>query len=293
MTAAKKLNKETGTEVYVIKAQIHAGGRGKGGGVKIAKSLDEVKEIAEKMIGMMLKTPQTPPEGKKVRKILIAEDVYYPGPSETKEFYISILLDRKNSKNIIMYSTEGGMDIEKVAETTPELIFKETVNPTIGLQKFQARQIAFNLGLKGEAFKDMTNFIFSLYRAYVKSDSSLFEINPLLKTSDDKIIVVDSKVTIDNNALFRHPDYLDLRDLTEENPVEVEADKAGLKYIDLDGNVGCMVNGAGLAMATMDLIKQAGGSPSNFLTLVVLQMLKELKKVLELFLKIQVLKQYL
>ncbi len=263
--AAKKLNNETGTEVYVIKAQIHAGGRGKGGGVKIAKSLDEVKEIAEKMIGMMLITPQTPPEGKEVRKILIAEDVYYPGVSETKEFYISILLDRKNCKNIIMYSTEGGMDIEKVAETTPELIFKETVNPTIGLQKFQARQIAFNLGLKGEAFKDMTKFIFSLYRAYVKSDSSLFEINPLLKTSDDKIIVVDSKVTIDNNALFRHPNYSDLRDLTEENPVEVEADKAGLNYIDLDGNVGCMVNGAGLAMATMDLIKQAGGSPSNFL----------------------------
>ena len=263
--AAKRLNNETGTEVYVIKAQIHAGGRGKGGGVKIAKSLDEVKEIAEKMIGMMLITPQTPPEGKEVRKILIAEDVYYPGVSETKEFYISILLDRKNCKNIIMYSTEGGMDIEKVAETTPELIFKETVNPTIGLQKFQARQIAFNLGLKGEAFKDMTKFIFSLYRAYVKSDSSLFEINPLLKTSDDKIIVVDSKVTIDNNALFRHPDYSDLRDLTEENPVEVEADKAGLNYIDLDGNVGCMVNGAGLAMATMDLIKQAGGSPSNFL----------------------------
>ncbi|RZP12012.1 MAG: ADP-forming succinate--CoA ligase subunit beta [Flavobacteriales bacterium] len=263
--AAKKLNNETGAEVYVIKAQIHAGGRGKGGGVKIAKSLDEVKEIAEKMIGMMLITPQTPPEGKEVRKILIAEDVYYRGVSETKEFYISILLDRKNCKNIIMYSTEGGMDIEKVAETTPELIFKETVNPTIGLQKFQARQIAFNLGLKGEAFKDMTKFIFSLYRAYVKSDSSLFEINPLLKTSDDKIIVVDSKVTIDNNALFRHPNYSDLRDLTEENPVEVEADKAGLNYIDLDGNVGCMVNGAGLAMATMDLIKQAGGSPSNFL----------------------------
>ena len=263
--AAKKLNNETGTEVYVIKAQIHAGGRGKGGGVKIAKSLDEVKEIAEKMIGMMLITPQTPPEGKEVRKILIAEDVYYTGESETKEFYISILLDRKNCKNIIMYSTEGGMDIEKVAETTPELIFKETVNPTIGLQKFQARQIAFNLGLKGEAFKDMTKFIFSLYRAYIKSDSSLFEINPLLKTSDDKIIVVDSKVTIDNNALFRHPNYSDLRDLTEENPVEVEADKAGLNYIDLDGNVGCMVNGAGLAMATMDLIKQAGGSPSNFL----------------------------
>ena len=263
--AAKKLNKETGTNIYVIKAQIHAGGRGKGGGVKIAKSLDEVKEIADEMIGMMLTTPQTPIDGKKVRKILIAEDVYYPGKSEAKEFYMSILLDRKNCKNIIMYSTEGGMDIEKVAETTPELIFKETVNPAFGLQKFQARQIAFNLGLKGDAFKDMTKFIFSLYKSYVKSDSSLFEINPLLKTSDDKIIVVDSKVTIDNNALFRHPDYSDLRDLTEENPVEVEADNAGLNYIDLDGNVGCMVNGAGLAMATMDLIKQAGGSPSNFL----------------------------
>ena len=264
-TAAQKLNKVTGTNIYVVKAQIHAGGRGKGGGVKIAKSLDEVKQIAEKMIGMMLITPQTPAEGKKVRKILIAEDVYYQGESETKEFYMSILLDRKNCKNIIMYSTEGGMDIEKVAETKPELIFKETVNPTIGLQKYQARQIAFNLGLKGEAFKDMTKFIFSLYKAYVKSDSSLFEINPLLKTSDDRIIVVDSKVTIDNNALFRHPDYLDLRDLTEESPTEVEADKAGLNYIDLEGNVGCMVNGAGLAMATMDLIKQAGGSPSNFL----------------------------
>ena len=264
-SAAQKLNKETGTSIFVIKAQIHAGGRGKGGGVKIAKSLDQVKEIAKTMIGMMLITPQTPPEGKKVRKILIAEDVYYPGESKTKEFYMSILLDRKKCKNIIMYSTEGGMDIEKVAETKPELIFKETVNPSIGLQKYQARQIAFNLGLKGEAFKDMIKFIFSLYKAYVKSDSSLFEINPLLKTSDDKIIVVDSKVTIDNNALFRHPDYLDLRDLTEENPVEVEADKAGLNYIDLDGNVGCMVNGAGLAMATMDLIKQAGGSPSNFL----------------------------
>ena len=264
-TAAQKLNKETGTNIYVVKAQIHAGGRGKGGGVKIGKSLDEVKQIAEKMIGMMLITPQTPAEGKKVRKILIAEDVYYQGESETKEFYMSILLDRKNCKNIIMYSTEGGMDIEKVAETKPELIFKETVNPTIGLQKYQARQIAFNLGLKGDAFKDMTKFIFSLYKAYVKSDSSLFEINPLLKTSDDRIIVVDSKVTIDNNALFRHPDYLDLRDLTEESPTEVEADKAGLNYIDLEGNVGCMVNGAGLAMATMDLIKQAGGSPSNFL----------------------------
>ena len=263
--AAEKLNKQTGTNIYVIKAQIHAGGRGKGGGVKIVKSLDEVKEIAEKMIGMMLITPQTPVVGKKVRKILIAEDVYYSGESETKEFYMSILLDRKNCKNIIMYSTEGGMDIEKVAETKPEFIFKETVNPAIGLQKYQARQIAFNLGLKGEAFKGMIKFIFSLYKAYVKSDSSLFEINPLLKTSDEKIIVVDSKVTVDNNALFRHPDYSELRDLTEENPVEVEADKAGLNYIDLDGNVGCMVNGAGLAMATMDLIKQAGGSPSNFL----------------------------
>ena len=264
-TAAQKLNKETGTNIYVVKAQIHAGGRGKGGGVKIAKSLDEVKQIAEKMIGMMLITPQTPAEGKKVRKILIAEDVYYQGESETKEFYMSILLDRKNCKNIIMYSTEGGMDIEKVAETKPGLIFKETVNPTIGLQKFQARQIAFNLGLKGDAFKDMTKFIFSLYKAYVKSDSSLFEINPLLKTSDDRIIVVDSKVTIDNNALFRHPDYLDLRDLTEESPTEVEADKAGLNYIDLEGNVGCMVNGAGLAMATMDIIKLSGGFPANFL----------------------------
>jgi succinyl-CoA synthetase beta subunit len=263
--SAKKLNDLTGTEWFVIKAQIHAGGRGKGGGVKLAKSLQEVKEISESIIGMQLITPQTTSEGKKVNKILIAEDVYYPGNSEPKEFYISILLNRSSGKNMIMYSTEGGMDIEMVADKTPHLIFNEEIDPALGLLSFQARKIAFNLGLEGAAFKSMIKFISSLYIAYVASDASLFEINPVLKTSDDKIIAVDAKVSIDDNSLFRHPDFKNLRDLAEENPVEIEASEAGLSYVDLDGNVGCMVNGAGLAMATMDLIKQSGGSPANFL----------------------------
>jgi succinyl-CoA synthetase beta subunit len=265
VTAAKELTAETGTGWYVIKAQIHAGGRGKGGGVKLAKNLNEVEEIAGKIIGMNLITPQTSAEGKKVHQVLVAEDVYYPGESEIREFYVSVLLNRARGRNMIMYSTEGGMDIETVAENTPHLIFTEEIDPSVGLLGFQARRIAFNLGLSGNAFKEMTKFIANLYTAYVKSDASLFEINPVLKTSDDKILAVDAKVTIDENALYRHKDYLDLRDLREENAIEVEAKEVGLNYVDLDGNVGCMVNGAGLAMATMDLIKQAGGEPANFL----------------------------
>lgn len=210
-------------------------------------------------------TPQTSAEGKKVHQVLIAEDVYYPGPSETSEFYVSVLLDRAKGKNMIMYSTEGGMDIEEVAENTPHLIFTEEIDPAVGIMPFQARRIAFNLGLDGNAFKEMTKFVTALYTAYVESDASLFEINPVLKTSDDKIMAVDAKVTIDDNALYRRPTYAEMRDLREENPIEVEAKAVGLNYVALDGNVGCMVNGAGLAMATMDLIKQAGGDPANFL----------------------------
>ncbi|MGJ8592456.1 MAG: ADP-forming succinate--CoA ligase subunit beta [Aquaticitalea sp.] len=265
VTAAKQLTAETGTSWHVIKAQVHAGGRGKGGGVKLAKNLKEVEEIAGNIIGMQLVTPQTSKEGKKVHQVLVAEDVYYPGASETSEFYVSVLLNRATGRNMVMYSTEGGMDIEKVAEETPHLIFHEEIDPSVGLMPFQARRIAFNLGLSGNAFKEMTKFVTSLYTAYVKSDASLFEINPVLKTSDDKIMAVDAKVTIDDNSLFRHKDYLDLRDLREESAIEVEAGAVGLNYVDLDGNVGCMVNGAGLAMATMDLIKQAGGEPANFL----------------------------
>ncbi len=263
--AAKKLAEETGTGWWVVKAQVHAGGRGKGGGVKLAKSLDEVKSISDAILGMMLITPQTSAEGKKVNQVLITEDVYYPGESETSEFYMSVLLNRATGRNMIMYSTEGGMDIEAVADKTPHLIFTEEIDPKLGLLPFQARKVAFNLGLSGKAFKEMTRFVASLYNAYVKSDASLFEINPVLKTSDDKIIAVDSKVTIDNNSLFRHKDYAEMRDFREENPIEVEANAVGLNYVDLDGNVGCMVNGAGLAMATMDLIKQSGGEPANFL----------------------------
>lgn len=263
--AAKKLTEQTGTQWWVIKAQIHAGGRGKGGGVKLAKSLDEVKEISSKILGMQLVTPQTGPEGKLVRKVLIAQDVYYPGESETSEFYMSVLLNRSTGKNIIMYSTEGGMDIETVAHDTPHLIFKEEIDPSVGLQAFQARKIAYNLGLSGDAFKQMVKFVFALYKAYEGTDSSLFEINPVLKTSDNKIIAVDSKVNLDDNALFRHKDLAALRDIHEEDPTEVEAGEAGLSYVKLDGNVGCMVNGAGLAMATMDIIKLSGGDPANFL----------------------------
>ncbi len=262
---AKQLTAETGTGWHVIKAQIHAGGRGKGGGVKLAKNLQQVEELAESIIGMQLITPQTPPTGKKVHKVLVAEDVYYPGESETKEFYVSVLLNRATGKNMIMYSTEGGMDIEEVAEHTPHLIFTEEIDPTIGLQGFQARKIAFDLGLSGEAFKEMVKFIDALYNAYLGADASMFEINPVLKTSDNKIMAVDAKVALDDNALFRHKDLAEMRDIREENPIEVEAKEVGLNYVDLDGTVGCMVNGAGLAMATMDLIKYAGFEPANFL----------------------------
>ncbi|WP_044404617.1 ADP-forming succinate--CoA ligase subunit beta [Lacinutrix sp. Hel_I_90] len=265
VTAAKRLTAETGTGWHVIKAQVHAGGRGKGGGVKLAKSLEEVESIAEQIIGMDLVTPQTSAEGKRVHQVLVAEDVYYPGASEPTEFYMSVLLNRGTGRNMIMYSTEGGMDIETVAEETPHLIFTEEIDPATGILPFQARRIAFNLGLSGAAFKDMTKFVTALYTAYDKSDASLFEINPVLKTSDDKIMAVDAKVTLDDNALYRHKDLAELRDLREESPIEVEAGELGLNYVDLDGNVGCMVNGAGLAMATMDLIKQAGGEPANFL----------------------------
>ena len=265
VAAAEKLNANTGTSWWVVKAQIHAGGRGKGGGVKLAKSLDEVKSISNDILGMHLVTPQTSAEGKLVHQVLICEDVYYPGESETSEFYMSVLLNRSTGRNMLMYSTEGGMDIEAVAEETPHLIFHEEIDPKVGLTAFQCRKIAFNLGLSGAAFKEMTKFVFALYTAYDKTDSSLFEINPVLKTSDDKIMAVDAKVSLDENALFRHKDFLELRDTREEDATEVEAGKFGLNFVKLDGNVGCMVNGAGLAMSTMDLIKQSGGEPANFL----------------------------
>ena len=262
---AKDLNRETGTNFFVIKAQVHAGGRGKGGGVKLAKSIEDVYEISQKIIGMNLITPQTSAKGKKVHQVLVAEDVYYPGNSEVEEYYISVLLNRTTSKNMIMYSTEGGMDIETVAENTPDLIHTLDVCPIEGLTDLNAQEIALNLKLNGNAKNEMIDFVKALYKAYDKSDSSLFEINPVIKTSDDKILAVDAKVSIDDNALFRHPDYAEMRDVREENPIEVEAKEVGLNYVDLEGNVGCMVNGAGLAMATMDLIKQAGGEPANFL----------------------------
>jgi succinyl-CoA synthetase beta subunit len=270
--AAIELQKQTGTGWWVIKSQIHAGGRGKGKivgteqrGVALAKSLDDVKTIATNILGKNLVTLQTSETGKKVNKIFIGEDVYYPGETPTKEFYMSVLLDRSKGRNTIMYSTEGGMDIETVAHDTPHLIFKEEIDPKVGLRDFQCRKIAFNLGLSGEAFKGMTKFVASLYKAYEGTDSAMFEINPVLKTSDNKIIAVDAKVTLDNNSLFRHPDLAAMRDVTEEDPTEVEAGEHNLNYVKLDGNVGCMVNGAGLAMATMDIIKLSGGDPANFL----------------------------
>ena len=263
--AAQEIKDKTGMNTWAVKAQIHAGGRGKGGGVKIAKSMDEVQQFASDIIGMNLVTHQTGPEGKKVSKVLIEQGIYYPGEGEVQEFYMSVLLNRSTGRNIIMYSTEGGMDIETVAEKTPHLIFKEEVDPGVGIQAYQARKIAFNLGLSGKAFKEMVRFVMSLYAAYEKSDASLFEINPVFKTSDDKIFAADAKVNIDDNALFRHADYEAMRDVTEEDPAELEAGKYNLNFVKLDGNVGCMVNGAGLAMATMDIIKLAGGDPANFL----------------------------
>ena len=263
--AAKEIKLKTGSEKWIIKAQIHAGGRGKGGGVKLAKTIDEVKEISKKMIGMQLVTHQTGPEGKKVKKILIGQNAYYPGEFEPKEYYMGVLLNRATGRNTVMYSTEGGVDIESVAEKTPHLIYKEEIDPKVGIQPFQARKIAFNLGLSGKAFKEMVKFVVALYKAYESSDSSLFEINPVTKTSDDNILAVDCKVNIDDSALFRHKDYAEMRDLSEEDQAEVEAGKYGLNFIKLDGDVGCMVNGAGLAMATMDIIKLSGGDPANFL----------------------------
>ena len=263
--AGAQLREQTGTDWMVVKAQIHAGGRGKGGGVKLAKNDEELQQVVNDILGMTLITPQTSKEGKLVKKVLLAQDVYYPGANEPDEYYMSVLLDRNTGKNVIIYTTEGGMDIEQVAHDTPEKIFKEFIDPTLGLQGFQARKIAFNLGLSGNAFKEMVRFVNSLYNAYVGIDASLFEINPVLKTSDDKIIAVDSKVSLDDNALYRHKDYEALRDESEEDPTEVEAKKHHLNFIKLDGNVGCMVNGAGLAMATMDIIKLSGGEPANFL----------------------------
>ena len=266
------IKEQTGNNFAVIKAQIHAGGRGKGKiegkeqrGVAVAKSEDDVKTIAGNLLGGTLVTIQTGAAGKLVNKILIAQDVYYPGPNEVKEFYLSILLDRAKGMNVVMYSTEGGMDIEEVAHNTPEKIFKEWVHPGGGLQGFQARKIAFNLGLSGDAFKNCVKFVTNLYNAYVNLDCGMLEINPLFKTSDEKIIAVDCKMNIDDNALMRHADLLAMRDVSEEDPTEVEAGEFNLNFVKLDGNVGCMVNGAGLAMATMDMIKLSGGEPANFL----------------------------
>ncbi len=263
--AAEAIFEKTGVGVWAVKAQVHAGGRGKGGGVKIARSLSEVETHATAILGMKLVTPQTSAEGKLVRKVLVEQGIYYPGEAEPEEFYMSILLDRASSRNMIVYSPRGGMNIEEVAEETPELIFREPVDPVVGIQPFQCRRIAFNLGLSGGAFKNMVRFVPRLVKAYLENDASLLEINPLFKTSDNKILVVDTKMTIDDNALYRHPDIAEMRDVLEEDPQEVEAGRHDLNYVKLDGNVGCMVNGAGLAMATMDIIKLSGGEPANFL----------------------------
>lgn len=267
--AWKTLRETTGTDAVVVKAQIHAGGRGKGGGVKLAKNLEELKIHAGNILGMMLKTPQTPGglngPGKLVRKVLIAEDSYRPNFDACKEYYVSVLTDREKKCNVIIYSTEGGMEIEKVAEETPHLVHKEYIDPELGIQAFQTRKIAFKLGLSGTAFNNMTKFISSLYKTFITSDATLIEINPCLKTPDDRIVAVDCKVSLDDNALFRHKDLESWRDTDEEDPTEVEAKKYDLNYVKLDGNVGCMVNGAGLAMATMDIIKLSGGEPANFL----------------------------
>ncbi len=262
--AASDIMNSTGTNAIAVKAQIHAGGRGKGGGVKIAKSVEEVKTFADSILGMTLVTHQTGPEGKLVKKVLVEQGIYYPGPSQVQEFYMSILLNRSTGRNMVLYSTEGGMDIEAVAEKTPHLIFKEEIHP-MGIQPFQARRIAFNLGLTGKAYSQMVKFVTALYNAYIEYDATLFEINPVFKTSDDLIFAADAKVNIDDNALFKHADIFDMRDIDEEDPAEVEASESNLNFIKLDGNVGCMVNGAGLAMATMDIIKLSGGDPANFL----------------------------
>jgi len=263
--AAKEIQKQIGSDKWAVKAQVHAGGRGKGGGVKIAKSLDEVKMYADQIIGMHLVTPQTKKEGKLVRRVLIEQNIYYPGPENVEEYYMSILLNRAEGRNMVMYSPRGGMNIEAVAAETPEQIYTETIDPKVGLQGFQARRIAFNLGLSGVAFKEMVKFVSALYKAYEGTDASLFEINPVIKAADGKVYAADSKVVVDNNSLFRHKDIAHMRDLAEEDPTEVEASRFDLNFVKLDGNVGCMVNGAGLAMATMDMIKMSGGDPANFL----------------------------
>ncbi len=263
--AALEINEKTGAVTWAVKAQIHAGGRGKGGGVKIARSADEVKKFAGEILGMQLVTHQTGPEGKTVHKVLIEQGIYYKGTTPVREFYMGVLLNRMTSRNIIIYSTEGGMDIETIAEKTPHLIYREEIDPKVGIQAYQARKIAFNLGLTGNAYKEMMKFVTALFNAYETTDASLFEINPVIKTSDGLIMAADVKVNLDENALFRHPELQDMRDLTEENPAEIEASKHNLNFIKLDGDVGCMVNGAGLAMATMDIIKLSGGDPANFL----------------------------
>lgn len=273
INAYKQIATDSGSKFAVVKAQIHAGGRGKGTikeapeqhGVQVVKSAEDVETVAKNILGNTLVTLQTGEAGKVVNKLLVAQDMYYDGPSEREEFYLSILMDRAKKQNVIMYSTEGGMDIEEVAHNTPEKIFKEWVTPNMPLQAFQARKIAFNLGLSGAAFKNCVKFVTNLYSAFVSLDSEMLEINPLFKSADDKIIAVDCKLSLDENALMRHPDLADMRDKTEEDPTEVEAGEYNLNYVKLDGNVGCMVNGAGLAMATMDMIKLAGGEPANFL----------------------------
>ena len=265
VTVARQLHEKLGSEFFVVKAQIHAGGRGKGGGVKLAKSIEDVENLATQMLGMQLVTPQTGPEGKKVNKVLIAQDVYYKGEYKTEEFYISILLNRDKGRNIFVFSPEGGMSIEEVAAKSPDLIYTEEIEPGIGLQPFQSRNIAFKLGLEGTAFKNMQKFLSGIYDTFIGCDAQLLEINPVLKTSDNRILAVDCKLVLDDNALFRHEDLLAMRDLNEEDPVDVEAGRHNLNFVKLDGNVGCMVNGAGLAMATMDIIKLSGGSPANFL----------------------------
>ena len=262
---AEYLQGATGTDKFVVKAQVHAGGRGKGGGVKVARSVEEVRQVAGQIIGMRLVTPQTSAEGKLVKKVYVEQNIYYPGASDPAEIYMSILLNRQKGFTILMYSPRGGMDIEKVAEETPELIFIEEIDPKIGLQAFQARKVAFNLKLKDEAFKNMVRFVTGICKAYEGSDASLIEVNPVFKTSDNKILAADAKMVIDNNALFRHPEIAIMRDYDEEDPIEVEASRHDLNYVKLNGNVGCMVNGAGLAMATMDIIKLSGGDPANFL----------------------------
>jgi len=265
VTIAKQLHEKLGSDFFVVKAQIHAGGRGKGGGVKLAKSVGDVEKLAGQMLGMQLVTPQTGPEGKKVNKVLVAQDVYYKGKSEIEEFYISILLNRDKGRNIVVFSPEGGMSIEEVAAKSPDRIFTEEIDPGMGLQAFQTRNIAFKLGLSGNAFKNMQKFLTGIYDTFIGCDAQLLEINPVLKTSDNRVLAVDCKLVLDDNALFRHADLLAMRDLNEEDPVDVEAGMHNLNFVKLDGNVGCMVNGAGLAMATMDIIKLSGGSPANFL----------------------------